>query len=1050
MPMLRIFGCALLFSVLWSAGPLSAQAVTVVFSEPGFPTADTAPPSESALRAGLRHAEFVGAADLAGALARPTTNLLVLPYGSAYPEAVWPALLAYLERGGNLIVLGGKPFTRGAYQSGGKWQLRGPSVAASLELFIHDYQQTPGSQGLSFEPNRDLTPQLPQFAWERAYSPVIRLSVIPTSTDNGATGAEDADLTTLAWGTKAGRRLAAPAYVIDHHRLRFVGGRWIFLSCALESGAGDAAQLLSTLQLLATRKHDRFTLRPRVPLILPGEPIVMRYEPTDPVEDPQPGDQLSVRVTAESDAAPVTMTADAGATHEFTLPADAAHGRGLHTVEATLLRNGAPLSTYRSGFWMRDWQYLLSGPKLTVGTDYFELNGKPLPVVGTTYMAGDVARLYLQKPNAYVWDRDMAQIRDHGLNMIRTGIWTGWEHVLAPDGEVSEDALRAIEAFLMSARHYEIPVQFNLFAFLPNSLGGENAYLDPAALQAQTLYVKSLADRFHALPFLAWDLVNEPSANANLWKTLPDGDPWEQAAWRTWLAERYPDRAALLDAWSEPSLGVGRMLQRQPVATPPTLAAADPLTLPEAGAFEPDGVRGGYNPLKVYDYFLFTQSIFVNWVKEMRAVLHAAGSQQLVTVGQDEGGVAGRLSPAFYEPFIDFTADHTWWDYDAILWASLAAKFPGKPMLIQETGEQRRLEQDDHLRFSPEEEGWQLERKIAVAFAQGAGALEWVWNVNAYMANDNEIPIGAVRPDGTEKPEAEVLAGFAAFAAKHPESFTHIVPPAVTLVTSQALQYSDLYTLAMSGTQHALRALAYNDHTPVRMLPENRFGDLGQPRLVILPSAQALSNTGWQQLLKYVDGGGLLLITGPVSRDEHWKRVDRMSELGVHATVEPLIVRQSELKLPGEKAPVQVTFPGTVQQLPFEVLRFADGNSVEDVRHGKGKILWAQDPVELSEGYDAAAALYRYALGVAGVEPPFTELTPLSPGVLAFPTVLDDAVLYSFSCEALADQAVDLRDRISHAHIRFQLRSQHGAALLLRRSDGAVLAAYGDAAATTK
>ena len=101
-------------------------------------------------------------------------------------------------------------------------------------------------------------------------------------------------------------------------------------------------------------------------------------------------------------------------------------------------------------------------------------------------------------------------------------------------------------------------------------------------------------------------------------------------------------------------------------------------------------------------------------------------------MGQDEGGVAGRVTPAFYSPFIDFTADHTWWDYDAILWASLAPKFPGKPLLIQETGEQRRLTLDDHLRFSAEVEGWQLERKIAIAFAQGAGALEWVWNVNAY------------------------------------------------------------------------------------------------------------------------------------------------------------------------------------------------------------------------------------------------------------------------------------------------------------------------------
>ncbi len=48
--------------------------------------------------------------------------------------------------------------------------------------------------------------------------------------------------------------------------------------------------------------------------------------------------------------------------HVMTLPEGAAEGKGLHIVEATLLRDGKPLRTYRSGFWMRDWQYLLSRP----------------------------------------------------------------------------------------------------------------------------------------------------------------------------------------------------------------------------------------------------------------------------------------------------------------------------------------------------------------------------------------------------------------------------------------------------------------------------------------------------------------------------------------------------------------------------------------------------------------------------------------------------------------------------------------------------------------
>jgi hypothetical protein len=1034
------------FFLFFCATASFAASHAVVFWQTDFPVADSSTPSESVLHAAFPGADFLDAQQLPDALANTGTDLLVMPFGSSYPEAAWPAILKYLDRGGNLIVLGGKAFTRAAWQDGSGWHLRAPSVAQSLELFIHDYQQTPGSDGLTFAPSEDVFPHLPAFAWKRAFSPVLRLSVVEKYHRDGATGDEDADLTTLAWGERAGHKLAAPVYEIDHNTYRFVGGRWIFVACEPDAAFFRNTQLLSMLGDLAVRRSDRFAFRPRLPLFLPGEALEFHFTPSDPLAGQPSGDQLHIRVTAEQGGTPYETTVPADDAHPVTLPESAESGSGLHTVEATLLRDGKPLRTYRSGFWMRDWNYLLSGPKLTAGSDYFELDGKPLPVVGTTYMSSDVQRLYLMRPNAYVWDQDMAQIHSEGLNMIRSGLWSAWDPELAPNGEVSEDALRTIEAFLMCARHNHLPVQFNLFAFLPDNLGGVNAYLDPVALRAQSLYVGSLLQRFHAVPFLAWDLVNEPSANTNLWKTLPDGDPFEQAAWRKWLGERYPDQAALLSAWAEPSFGMGRQLQPQTQSVPPETSPADPLALPEAGAFGFDSVRTGYNPLKVYDYYLFTQNIFADWVKKMRDLIESSGSTQLITVGQEEYGVASRLSPAFYSQLVDFTADHTWWDFDGSLWASLAAKFPGKPMLIQETGEQRRLFEDAHLRLTAQEEGWQLERKIAMAFAQGAGALEWVWNVNSYMPSDNEIPIGAVRPDGTEKPEADVLSAYAAFIAKSPGSFTHITPPEVTLVTSQALQYSNMNPQAVDVQKKALRALAYYDHTPARMLPENHLSELGSPKLVILPAAQALTSEAWQQLLDYTAAGGTLLISGPVEWNEHWQTVDRLSALHVDAQVLPVDVRQSTLQLPGEKAE-DISYPTLIQQLPIETLRFADGKSVETVAHGKGRILWARDPVEFADGFDAAAALYRYALAQAGIAPAFKEASPLSPGVLAFPTVLENAVLYSFSNESLDAQPVDIIDSITGDRIHFTLDAQRGAMLLLDRKTGAVLSAYGPATA---
>jgi hypothetical protein len=979
----------------------AAFAQTVVFAAAGFPVADTAPVRPDALEHAFPGAQAVDAAGLKSALANTQTRLLVMPYGSAYPASAWPDILAFLERGGNLIVLGGRPFTRAADAVGaGGWQLRGYDVADSQELRIDDYQETPGSEGLRFAANPDVLPELPAFAWRRGFSPVIRLSAAPEfPAETGSTGNEDSWLTALAWGEQDGHKLAAPVMLIDHVAAKFAGGRWIFVTCDADAGALENPRLLSALAALALRPNDRFTFRPRMAVFASGEPIEFNFQPAR-AHDAEPGDELKIAVESE-DGRNQSFEFAADPSKPLTFPATVTGGDRFHTVEATLWRKSELIWKYQSGFWMRDLDYLRSGPTLTVNADYFELDGKPLPVVGTTYMAGDVDRAYLWEPNPCVWDRDMKQIRAAGIDMLRSGIWSGWDRITNPDKSVNEQALRSIEAFLMTARKYGLPVQFNLFAFIPDLTGHGHPYFTQQKEQAQ--YVSSIVTRFHDVPFVAWDLINEPSANRNLWRTAPELD--EFANWTDWVAHNRPEESHF--------------------------------KLPSMAAITQGGV-----PRQAYDYQLFTQDFFRKWVDRQRAAIHAAGSGQLITVGQDEGGVAGRLSPAFFSPDVSFTTTHTWWDFDSILWAGLMAKLPGEPMLVQEMGEQRRLTEDGRLRLSPDEESWQLERKLALSFAQGAGGIEWVWNVNAMMANQQEVTIGAVRADETEKPEACVLAGVARFAAQHPASFTSIEPPPVTMVVSQAELYGGLWSQAVDAQKKAVRAMAYYDRQPLRLLPENRLAELGKPKLVILPSAQALTSEAWDKLLSYVSSGGYLLITGPVAYNEYWEKVDRLAPLGVSAAIAPIVVRESSLKLPGSAA-VQISYPSAVQTEPIDCMRFSSGASVKIVHRGSGTILWAADPVEFAEGYDAPAALYRFALHEAGISPAFTALEPLSPGVLAFPTVLKGAILYSFSNESLEAQPVDLQDASTHARIRFTLPAERGAVVLLDRASGAVLASYG-------
>ncbi|MBI3483648.1 MAG: hypothetical protein HY012_00640, partial [Acidobacteria bacterium] len=819
------------------ASQQKAQPPVVVFWEEGFPVADTAAAARADFAAVVPDSFFASAEQLADALARAETRLLVLPFGSAFPEEHWQTISAFLERGGNLLVLGGQPFTRPAYRAEKLWKLRPSTLAYTKKLFINEYQSTPGSRGLQFQTNEDVSPlRLPAFDWARAFSLTIRLSDEDLYPRGGSAGSIDARLVPLAWGTSAGRRLSAPAVQIDHLQNNFVGSRWVFLACDLPDGfftAPTGRQMIALLVRQALDGAADFAVRPAWPLFLPGEPLTFHVRWQRFGANPAPV-RLELEIAAEGRAPHrENFTFAPGQfpfTTQVTLPASG--GKGLHIVTVRLYEGDMQRGFYRTGFWMRDDTLLRSGPHVSVNENFFEIDGRTQAILGTTYMASDVQREFFVRPNAYVWDRDLAELRGAGINMLRTGWWSAWDQVIK-DGVFHEEMLRALEAFLLTARKHNLPVQFTFFAFIPEVLGGANAYLDPEALRRQKELLLVVVERFKDVPYLSWDLINEPSfANPNqLWMVRPNRDRFELAAWNEWLRARYPNRAALAEAWQ-------MVLPPEPEQVP----------LPAEEEFS---ARAGYrtargsNALKVHDFVIFAQEKFRGWVAQLRDAIRATGSKQLITVGQDEGGVRESLSGAFFGNALDFTTNHTWWMLDDLLWDSLAAKQPGKALLIQETGIGRQLQVDASVRLSPQESAHMLERKLAVALGTSAGAIHWLWHINSFMRDDNEVVIGAIRADGTEKPEAEVLRKFAAFATAASGSLSRPEDPPVTIVTSQAFQYSALNWLALEAQTKAVRALHSYCRVPGAVLAENQLARLGNPRLVILPSPHALHEESW-------------------------------------------------------------------------------------------------------------------------------------------------------------------------------------------------------------
>jgi len=1106
---------------LFLAGPDAFATDTfssvAVFCDESFPAADSANPSSQQLREMLPGSELASVELLPALLEASATRLLVLPYGSAFPEQLWPDIYRFLGRGGNLLVLGGRPFTRSAYRDAGGWKLRDYSVRFTRPLMIDQYQVTSGSEGLEFQTNPDVISQLPGFAWTRAFSLVIRLSEVDLYKRGGSTGSIDARLDALAWGIKEGHKLAAPAIQVDHLRNGFNGGRWIFLSAELAPefySTRQATDLIRALAESAMQGSQEFTVRPVLPLYLPGEPVQLDvfWHSAEPSSErqtvrittfPELQPSNSSVVTVAGPQPPGSPTRNAftrggveapSAAIPVILPAPDASG--LWMIEAEVREGSRVRAVYRSGFWVKDEAYLRSGPRLSVNRDFFQLDDHPLAVVGTTYMSSEVQRLFFEHPNVYVWDRDLAQIHAAGLNMIRTGWWTGWDKFCDENGQPYERTLRTIEAFLMTARKNALPVQFNFFAFLPEVLGGGNAYLDPEAVRKQQTLITSVVARFRDVPFLAWDFINEPSISQHLWTMRPSRDAIKLEKWNEWLSRRYPDRAALAAAWN--------------VAL---VDANGTLPLPEEIEFTQRGTYVGRNSLKVHDFFLFAQDMFVNWVQMMRTAVRVTGSHQLITVGQDEGGIQDRLSPAFWGPSVDFTTNHSWWQNDFLLWDSLLAKQPGQPMLIQETGLQRELDLDELARRTPESEANLLERKVATSFIQGSGAIEWLWNTNAYMTESNETPIGAIRTDATEKPEAAVMRGFAGFARSLDAYLRNPQQPSVAIITSQAAQFSVRGELQLEAQRKAVRALAYYNRIATYAIAENQIEKLGSPKLAILPSAQALTETAWRFLLNYVSRGGRLLITGPVDRDEHWHATRRTAELKLEAETEPLVYHNAEVeafcgrergegragaagspaapaagvrvrsrnpersrRILGRSADVNetkaeweprgpqqllllgcasaavrckdrvisLTFDQQKQSL-LESLRFHDGSTLKVISYGQGQIFWAAYPVELAEGSQATADLYAFVAGQLGIRPMYDLASTLSPGVLVYATVLEDAdaVLYVMTSDSADTAKIDLRDRTTGLRLTLALQGQHAAMALIGRREKAVLAKYG-------
>ncbi|HYW46417.1 MAG TPA: beta-galactosidase [Bryobacteraceae bacterium] len=1030
----------LIAALLLIAPPASAR--TVVFWQDAFPTVASQPIARVALAQALDGLDpvFASLDSLRDPTSLAATDLLVLPYGSAVPTDAWSAIQQYLRAGGNLLVLGGQPLRVPVTRVAGKFTEARPQDSYSSELDLrHTYEvPVPGPATFAWKPGYAFL-HTPQIRARRFFTLEGRVSGLGYMLNS------------------EGLELAAPVVVADHasagrggaaaRSAAMLGARFVLLDFDPAPGyweSPDGISLIHEAANYARQGATQFSLELPFSTLLPGEsPRVIVH-----LHARRESGDVKIELLSGTTVLETARAAD-GQTAEF----HQSLAPGFYTVRGTYEDGGQPREAYQNGFWVEDQQLLKSGPVLGVKGDFLTRDGQPFFPIGANYFTTEENGWDFAGPrNAWVWEKDFAEMSRHGVTFVRTGVWMPVLRFLDPaTGAAPERFLRNLEAFLLSARRHNIIVNFTFYAFhprpgqspegqlpppadqpaptpppgpgrggrgaAPSSPPAPNPYIDPAAIRAEQNYILSLVNRFKDAPFLCYDLINEPSFSnpGRPWRgNTPNRDPAENAAWRKWLAAKYGTLAALASAWS---------------VTPEQLGSFDAVPLPADADLAFARYRNA-REVRALDYNLFAQEMFTQWVRAMVTAIHGAGSRQLVNVGQDEGGVTDRVLNQFYGAGgVAFTTNHSYWRDDALLWDSVVAKRPGMPNIVGETGYQPVWALDGAWRYD-EITGYGLqERKWALGFAAAnSGALQWDWA--------REVDFGMKRSDGSAKIWQTMMRDMGQFAGKLAPWASEVVPPEVAIVLPQSLQLSVRNSTALEAQQKCVRALYHYARAEAYAVGEYQVELLGNPKLIVLPSPFGLTPGAWEAIRGKVEAGATLLVSGPFDDDPHFHPTGRLKEIGFVSQTVPMTLREALIKWPEGEA--RLSYGGDKTTF-LDRASLADGAPWAEKPLGKGRVLFSPLPLELNDNLEAIGAVYRYALKTAGVAATYAAGVQ-DPGILICPTRFPHATLYVLTSES-ARQDVSFRDQRSGKTFSGSLDAGR-AALLLIGDDGAQLAAY--------
>jgi hypothetical protein len=985
-----------------------------VFQESGFPTVDAMPWSWSALQRSLTSAGPIQKLTLQEILQTQLTQtkLFVLPYGSAFPKALWAVLWNYLNRGGNLLYVGGRPFELPCLKQNSHWRKEIPQTAYHQSLGIEQLNEIDSSriQGTEIADELKIF-EIKNFPKINAFALMTRFTEIDDEERCGATGPMDAELHPLVWGVdEAQRRISCPISMIDHYQGRFKGGRWVFLSARLPKMNVFFEKLLLYLAQVGLQKPIQIQVRPEWACYYPGEqPALIFWARAFETQQSlkcdiqiQRDHQIIHQQTIENE---VTITSN-----YQVIPLSFQVEPGFYHLQSTIEVEGHYRTIQHQGFWGWDTQWVRQAPQISVNDIRFMRNGHTIPIVGTTYMAGDVSRKFLLQPNPAQWERDMDQMQRMGINTIRTGIWANHRQIMFDAGHPRNDSLRALDAYVLSSLKHEFWLQFTFFSFIPDVFPSDHPYLDSRARSLQREYLMMVIRRYANIPSISWDLINEPSVShpKKLWKTRPLEGELERQAFIKFLKEIHRSLDELRERWN---------------MTPQEISSWDSIQLPTELDFSEfkSPQEGLVHAGRAFDFQQFSQVVFREWVQNHVDTIRQISSQ-LVTVGQDEGGMSQRRpeNHFFHRP-LDFTCNHTWWENEDLIWGVTASKVKGKPFLVQETGVMFSDTVRRASRISEKDAGKLFERKVISSFMGGAGFIQWCFNVNAYMNNHNEIEIGAFRIDQTARPEAWVLESIGNFFKKaqgylqeKPE------PPSLGVLTSfSGLLSSRTWTEKAQRVAHRILSAL---RIPFHALSEWEFDQWDYEKAVLFPSISRIDPQAMEGWVRRSSKRNLW-VSGPVAEDGYGRVMPGLSCFGIQE-IRQAVNPQESVRMNQQAYALTYTLNKTYQ-VEKDISREA---RIHYFKTAGTSLYYMPLPLEANDQWGPILSFYQTLMHQNHIQPYCTLEGADLFEVTILPKRFSSTVLYMIFNEGSHDRVIRFQDH--HFGFQASLRILAGRATL--------------------